>query len=459
MADQLSYPEVYIPNEITRISVAQPPLPEEPKEPQKPLYPTKPSKDQPGCLVLLALGGIVVAIYAISEKEAGVGGILFLVFFVFLGLLAFFIFKAEGASYKEKLAEYENQVRDYPQMLRQFEAEKKAYSHKKEQYQKQVEQLLSEESLNAFRARKIQEWKDSLSIDILDFDESDQVKEGLSEKYFANELAHKVDDYYLFLGKRNEIFSKPKLMQKVPAGNSFYYPDLVIKKDGLVIDVEIDEPYVGGEGTPIHYLEKNGYLTKSVDERRNVYMTDNDWIVIRFSEEQIFTKTEECIAFIMSVIHQIERGEQIIIPESLKTPKWTVEEAARMAYKHYRESYINNDRLQSINYYNPDGAIIQIDGLVFKKGRTQTLNAEEKKRIRSVYMKYSEDGIPQIEFYLVDGTARVFRAHWNVALYEGDDIHLDSVKLIEYKNHNTGRSIIIAYGSSPNDPECYNYYC
>mgnify|MGYP000030785806 FL=1 len=61
-----------------------------------------------------------------------------------------------------------------------------------------------------------------------EFVENEDVKKGVSEEYFYNLLC--------------DVFSNIYNNARVPVGNSFYYPDLLICEKGLIIDVEIDEP-------------------------------------------------------------------------------------------------------------------------------------------------------------------------------------------------------------------------
>lgn len=70
-------------------------------------------------------------------------------------------------------------------------------------------------------------------------------------------------------------------------------------------------------------------------------MINQGWEVIRFSEEQIFLYTQECIQVIENFINAIKEGKgQFEIPPSMVIPKWTKEQAFKLAYQRYRNTYV-----------------------------------------------------------------------------------------------------------------------
>lgn len=105
-------------------------------------------------------------------------------------------------------------------------------------------------------------------------------------------------------------FSEVYNNASIPAGGSYFYPDFLICEKGLFIDVEIDEPYVGNDGTPIHYVDNQYGFCTSVDKERNDYITSQGFEIIRFSEEQIFLHPQECIIVIKDYISSILSGCQ-----------------------------------------------------------------------------------------------------------------------------------------------------
>lgn len=157
--------------------------------------------------------------------------------------------------------------------------------------------------------------------------ENADIKRGVSEGFFYDLLGNE------FLEVYNDA--------SVPAWNSFYYPDLLICEKGLYIDVEIDEPYAGNDGTPIHYVDTKYGICTSVDEERNDYFTSQGFEVIRFSEEQIFLHPQECINIIKEYVSSVLSGcKPNIEQNSIILGKWTKEQASKWAYQRFRNTYV-----------------------------------------------------------------------------------------------------------------------
>jgi len=102
------------------------------------------------------------------------------------------------------------------------------------------------------------------------------------------------------------------LCLKVKGKDFPYEPDIVLwmfANDSLVlIDIEIDEPYCGYEKRPTHF--------QGIDIERNIDFLNRGWIVIRFAEEQIIKKPENCCYIIANLLSEIIPEYQI--PENLK---------------------------------------------------------------------------------------------------------------------------------------------
>ena len=119
-----------------------------------------------------------------------------------------------------------------------------------------------------------------------------------------------------------------------------YEPDIaIIEKEhhlGIRIDIEIDEPYTGYEQKAIHFIGCG-------DEYRDANLCNLGWIVIRFSEKQVYTETEKCIGYvkhILSLINNTLSHTNFISPQADK--RWTSTEAVIMAAKGYREAYLHH---------------------------------------------------------------------------------------------------------------------
>lgn len=113
-----------------------------------------------------------------------------------------------------------------------------------------------------------------------------------------------------------------------------YVPDFVLyhERANLYIDIEIDEPYVIESRKPIHYIDGR-------DLDRDKYIINNGWVVIRYSERQIYKHLEEIIKDLESKINWLTYDD--VCPTSLSLDnRWTKEEAKRLAEENYREKYL-----------------------------------------------------------------------------------------------------------------------
>ena len=101
------------------------------------------------------------------------------------------------------------------------------------------------------------------------------------------------------------------------------------------IDIEIDEPYDFQTRKEIHYIGCG-------NEERNKFFVQNDWFVLRFSENQIKNHLFECVDIVKALIHFIECGdtsklneiESIII--HIQEPRWSKEKSRMLAIENYR---------------------------------------------------------------------------------------------------------------------------
>ena len=121
-----------------------------------------------------------------------------------------------------------------------------------------------------------------------------------------------------------------------------YEPDIAIVEiagnRGVRIDIEIDEPYGGYDKTPIHYIGCG-------DEFRDRNLANLGWLVIRFSEKQIFQESDNCIYFLQQILSLIDPNFTITCQGKTPTPDkcWTEVEAKIMAIQKFRENLLNHE--------------------------------------------------------------------------------------------------------------------
>lgn len=158
-------------------------------------------------------------------------------------------------------------------------------------------------------------------------------RRGFTETDFEKKLRDGLADY-----KNYKVLGDVCIL---PVDNTHpYEPDIAIieinNNLGIRIDIEIDEPYTGYERKAIHCI-------RCGDEFRNLKMCMLGWIVIRFSEKQVYTEAEKCIGYIKHMLSLIDKtlpNSSFVSPQADK--QWTYKEAVIMAAKDYRESYLHH---------------------------------------------------------------------------------------------------------------------
>jgi hypothetical protein len=154
-------------------------------------------------------------------------------------------------------------------------------------------------------------------------------KRGVSEYFFLTYLL-RIDLGETSFGYEYPIDGYPKP----------YTSDIeIILSNGLGIQIEIDEPYVGTTHKPHHCRDIDD------DYNRDLYFTNNGWIVIRFSERQIVTNPDGCCGFIAQVVINLAGDISLLnLAKAAKNlrpdPHWSKAEAKVMAKDDERQKYL-----------------------------------------------------------------------------------------------------------------------
>ena len=170
-----------------------------------------------------------------------------------------------------------------------------------------------------------------------------EVKQGPAEQMFIRFLSSDTKKDFELLGtvKAFHIFPDSEM--------AFYYPDVAIreKTTGLMIDIEIDEPYIAKIGTPIHYY---GWYGGNNDNDRNEALSSDNWIIFHFSEEQIIRFPEICWAYVKSLCIGLRNRIEYEKPysEGFYQKRWSYYEAQEMADSNYRLTYLPTNTWNSI---------------------------------------------------------------------------------------------------------------
>lgn len=140
-----------------------------------------------------------------------------------------------------------------------------------------------------------------------------------------------------------------------------YEPDIILhfEEYGLRIDIEIDEPYSGRTRKPMHWLG-------CYDDDRDLYFSNNGWMVVRFAERQVVCHPNACIAFLAKLVDTLLHTDIAAgyggVEELQPLLRWSREDAVQMALNNERESYLH---LEFEQVEEQDDPIIEFEeGLV-----------------------------------------------------------------------------------------------
>ena len=361
--ETLNYPIVILPNGFIDLFSAYPEVPPEPKEPLAPTSFTRPNEpEKPEKPWSFDFGNILKAfvfVNAISytflilihllNKES-VTELFKLDYFeiVLIIIQEIFLFFTLGSQIIKEKREYLKATEIYKNELKYF------YANLESHYSKHNKKIENYKSITLPKYQldiatyKLQKDK------ILSIDNLANFRMKLIENYFKdtttpNEIKNPYltgvseDAFFRLLIMNSSNFKKGLGIANIELNNKYYVPDIVYwdKNTGLLIDIEIDEPYIGIDGVPIHF-EGN-------DFRRNSFFSKNGWIIIRFAEEQIIKFPQDCKLFLDQFIDSISSGKLAVdFPLIKKVPQWTKDEAHKMAYTRYRNNYLQPSQIKII---------------------------------------------------------------------------------------------------------------
>jgi hypothetical protein len=336
------YPQVYPAYEIVE-SMSYPHAPFEPKAPNE-VDRTPPSKypNLHDNLTLLGMGCIAWCIsFLLRLLEMNFFVVSLIVLFSFVVVYAVYetfksillckTYKERLLEYQKAISKYEEDYKSYLQLKAKYDIEKKEFDTL---YKSQTDILnyrLNQRKifLQKIKSKSRHDW----------FYERDEQnpKLGRAEYFFRNYISKALFDNRIPQGF--DLFFDTSVMVSsfsVYSKISYFYPDLlVLTPRGLMIDVEIDEPYTADSHTPIHC---NHSFEKS-DSDRNKYFTESNCSVLRFTERQIIKYPEVCLSIILQFDDYASIPSEMELPNDFKEKAWNETDAKRMASENYRDTY------------------------------------------------------------------------------------------------------------------------
>ncbi len=306
-----SYPEVYYSERIKNVLNGTPSF-----RPQ-PQYPSRPENEGSCFTAILLYGGGLCALIGIVNAISGGEGAGYMIVGGIIAFVLSLVITNVAKESNEKKFQNSSAMAQYRSDLSRWESERaatltkdKLQKHRKEEYSR----------LPAFKY-------DTAVLSDRD-GRPTEVQLGASELFFQQKL------------QQSELFQMHGPMHLNHYYHT-YYPDIVVNSldRRILFDIEIDEPYAFGTNEAIHFVNENGI---SIDNERNEAFTKHGFCVIRFSEEQVVKRPNDCIIFISSIIDSISNGIDIIPPTScsLTQRKWTRQDAEWMARNNYRNTYL-----------------------------------------------------------------------------------------------------------------------
>lgn len=135
----------------------------------------------------------------------------------------------------------------------------------------------------------------------------------------------------------------------IPNFNQPYEPDIILFDNelNLFIDIEIDEPYDGYFRYPRHFRDRE-HILKGKDRVRDLFFAESGWVVIRFTEKQIYKQPDECILFIQDVIDSIRQNLNSQNSNIKEEPLWDYQQGIRWEKDRYREKYLDIDSFEKV---------------------------------------------------------------------------------------------------------------
>ncbi|HSC55273.1 MAG TPA: hypothetical protein VLC98_16695 [Phnomibacter sp.] len=190
-------------------------------------------------------------------------------------------------------------------------------------------------------------------------------KKGISESFFFrclySHFSKHIKQCYILYGNRDLIPAQPD-----------YTPDFVFENENIVIDIEVDEPYIIDSKTPIHLSDD-----KKNEIRDNVFISKN-WCVIRFAEVQVLLQPFECCKYIAEVIFDLT-GENTYknklshYREVEPVNFWNLIESREMAKSNFRENAIlkANHYASQLEYFPKNNFVNEDSCILTKTGETK----------------------------------------------------------------------------------------
>ncbi len=346
-----SYPKIIFPYEIAHIINSIPPIIEIPEYPKLPVKkeinkPKEINNDSNGCLINSLIGFIITGIGLLLLKADLDFGVVFVPVGGAVTMYYVFFNQMIEQNKLKKRKQYEIEYKKYEEDIRLIDIEYRnqllVYNLKKQSYESDCEiakneNLVrqSEAFINTYRYKQL----------LTFFKKSD--KPSILKNEFSKSVTHSYFKKFLILTFGNKVHDN-FFLKDTTYVDLLYIPDYIIHEPdlNLYIDIEIDEPYIGVDGTPLHFINSN-------DDKRDDFFTRKKWLVIRFAEIQIINNPSACCDLINEMIMNLKCSKLNDLSTLTKVEivqNWSKEDAHKFAFKRYRDSYLPYELKNNIKF-------------------------------------------------------------------------------------------------------------
>lgn len=216
---------------------------------------------------------------------------------------------------------YNRETKDYQEKEKKFEVQLVKYNMETALNEKEFLSLKNKEKIKSILSKA----KFSIGTDYI---------KGISHEFFLKKL---IDHFGNKLNNTKGILESVTHYKNnyADVNNARpYISDFAYINDeiGLTLLIEIDEPYTLNDKEPIHLN----------DDTRNSFFLELNWVIMRFSEEQILHHASECCNLISEVILEFEEPcDKLRLNNSLPIiQKWDYFNICRLINSNYREKYL-----------------------------------------------------------------------------------------------------------------------
>ncbi|RPD43758.1 hypothetical protein DNI29_23140 [Hymenobacter sediminis] len=265
-----------------------------------------------GWLLVLVFGGLWLLDQHLELAAALLTGI------AFLAIL--WCNRQARRRYSAQVAQYEL---DFDQYL--------TYPERQAAYEEALRQYACPDTLPLYRKQQVASLLRSISLPLYAIPSDEEVpRQGRSEAYFLAYLQQYFGQETIHAQCRVPV-DDPRL------ATAWYYPDFVYwDATGLRIDIEIDEPYTLRTKEPIHY--------QGQDDTRNAYFLRKNWVVVRFTEEQVVRYPKQCCKELAELIFSVNETHYAAKFFSQRLPpvaQWSQQQALGQARADTRNTYLS----------------------------------------------------------------------------------------------------------------------